>query len=183
MLPKLEHIRQARLRIGVTQKQLASLTGVSTSMINQIESGKCKPSYETAKRIFETLNRSIEDNSPKAGEICCHEIVYTGPDDSLLKAAEIMRDKGFSQLPVFENGTPIGLITDEGIIQVMLNDGPENIGKRKTRHVMHPCPPMVDESTPARTLIPLVKFTKTVLVASKGKVIGIITQSEALGMV
>ena len=29
------------------------MTGVSTSMINQIESGRSQPSYDTAKKIFE----------------------------------------------------------------------------------------------------------------------------------
>nr|AIF22316.1 hypothetical protein [uncultured marine thaumarchaeote SAT1000_09_B07]AIF22374.1 hypothetical protein [uncultured marine thaumarchaeote SAT1000_09_B08]AIF22432.1 hypothetical protein [uncultured marine thaumarchaeote SAT1000_09_C07]AIF22490.1 hypothetical protein [uncultured marine thaumarchaeote SAT1000_09_C08] len=28
------------------------MTGVSTSMINQIESGRCKPSYSTAKKFL-----------------------------------------------------------------------------------------------------------------------------------
>ena len=32
------------------------MTGVSTSMINQIESGRSQPSYETAKKIFENLS-------------------------------------------------------------------------------------------------------------------------------
>ncbi len=42
-----------RLKIGITQKKLAMITGVSTSMINQIESGRSQPSYKTAKHIFE----------------------------------------------------------------------------------------------------------------------------------
>lgn len=41
-----------RLKIGITQKQLATLVGVSTSMINQIESGRSQPSYDTAKKNF-----------------------------------------------------------------------------------------------------------------------------------
>ena len=45
-----------RLKLGITQKKLAIMTGVSTSMINQIESGRSQPSYETAKRIFENLS-------------------------------------------------------------------------------------------------------------------------------
>ena len=49
MLPKLEYIKQARIRLSITQRKLALLAGISTSMINQIESGRCKPSYETAR--------------------------------------------------------------------------------------------------------------------------------------
>ena len=55
MLPSIESIKQQRLKINLTQKQLAKEVGVSTSMINQIESGRSRPSYDTAKKIFEVL--------------------------------------------------------------------------------------------------------------------------------
>ena len=55
MLPSIESIKQQRLKINMTQKELANLVGVSTSMINQIESGRRAPSYNTAKRIIEGL--------------------------------------------------------------------------------------------------------------------------------
>jgi len=48
---------------------------------------------------------------------------------------------------------------------------------------MEPPPPIVDLSTPAKALIPLVRFTKCVLVSEKGEVIGIITVSDTLKMV
>ena len=54
-MPRIDSIKQIRLKIGITQKKLATMTGVSTSMINQIESGRSQPSYETAKRIFDSL--------------------------------------------------------------------------------------------------------------------------------
>ena len=51
-LPSLETIKRQREKLHVSQKKLANMTGVSTSMINQIESGRSKPSYDTAKKIF-----------------------------------------------------------------------------------------------------------------------------------
>ena len=57
VLPSIESIKQQRLKIGMTQKELANQVGVSTSMINQIESGRSAPSYETAKKIFEVLEK------------------------------------------------------------------------------------------------------------------------------
>ena len=55
MLPEIETIKQQRQKLRITQKKLAMLVGVSTSMINQVESGRSKPSYETAKKIFEKV--------------------------------------------------------------------------------------------------------------------------------
>ena len=40
MLPRIDSIKQIRQKIGITQKKLATMTGVSISMINQIESGE-----------------------------------------------------------------------------------------------------------------------------------------------
>ena len=67
MLPSLEYIKQTRQKLGITQRRLASLTGISTSMINQIETGRCKPSYDTAKKIFEILS-TLEGKSAKKQE-------------------------------------------------------------------------------------------------------------------
>src|SRR3954451_25051244 len=75
MLPRLEYIKQARIRIGITQRKLATLTGISTSMINQIESGRCKPSYETARKIFEILGSLEGQTSMKAGDICSRNLI------------------------------------------------------------------------------------------------------------
>ena len=52
MLPRLETIKEERKKLNLTQKKLAVMTGVSTSMINQIESGRSKPSYDTAKKFL-----------------------------------------------------------------------------------------------------------------------------------
>ena len=55
MLPSIQSIKQQRIKLNMTQRELGTEVGVSTSMINKIESGRSQPSYETAKRIFEVL--------------------------------------------------------------------------------------------------------------------------------
>jgi predicted transcriptional regulator len=49
--------------------------------------------------------------------------------------------------------------------------------------MMDPPPPIVDEGVPAKAIIPLVRFSKCVLVSEKGAVNGIITLSDTLKMV
>ena len=76
LLPSLETIKQKREKLHISQKKLAVMTGVSTSMINQIESGRSKPSYDTAKKIFENLaNLEGQSSSHIAGEICKSPII------------------------------------------------------------------------------------------------------------
>ncbi|HET6731008.1 MAG TPA: CBS domain-containing protein [Nitrososphaeraceae archaeon] len=48
---------------------------------------------------------------------------------------------------------------------------------------MDPPPPIVDISTPAKALIPLVRFSKCVLVSEKGDVIGVITVTDTLKII
>ena len=50
MLPSIQSIKQQRIKLNMTQKELGNEVEVSTSMINQIESGRSKPSYDTAKK-------------------------------------------------------------------------------------------------------------------------------------
>lgn len=183
MLPKLEEIRRIRLRLGLTQRKLASLVGVSTSLINQIESGRSKPSYETARKIFDVLNGLEAKNSPKAGDICSRSVISASGKDTASYAAELMRKYGFSQLPVFDGDKLIGLITEEGIMRRMMSGDPDRVGKALVSQLADAPPPIVDVSTPAKALIPLVKYCKAVMVAEKGKIVGIITAADLLKMV
>ena len=60
-LPKVKDIKIYRINSRLTQKQLAIESGVSVSMINQVESGRTMPSYSTAVKIFEACG--FEENS------------------------------------------------------------------------------------------------------------------------
>lgn len=183
MLPRLDSIKQARLKLGITQKKLASMTGVSTSMINQIESGRSQPSYETAKRIFDSLATLEGQSSPhKAGDFCSKEIVKLKPTNSLHDAIKKMRELSISQVPIFNEKDPVGIVTEDGIVKHLSDSDETQWKKIKLSEVMEPIPPIVDYETPANTLVPLIRFSKCILVAKKSKIIGIITATDTLKM-
>jgi predicted transcriptional regulator len=184
MLPRLEYIKQARMRLGITQRKLAGLTGVSTSMINQIESGRCKPSYETARKIFETLGSLEGRTSMKAGDICSRHLIAVQKDERLHKAIDVMRDNSISQIPVFDSSSRVvGILTEDGLAKVMVEKEEKDLRNMQVWQVMEPPPPLVDVSTPAKALIPLVRFARCILVSEKGTVIGIVTITDTLKMV
>jgi len=180
MLPRLDSIKQARLKLGITQKKLASMTGVSTSMINQIESGRSQPSYETARKIFDNLaTLEGKSSSHKAGDFCSKEIVKLKPNNSLHDAIKKMRSRSISQIPIFNGKEPVGIVTEDGIVK-QLSDSDESHWKNiRLDEVMEPIPPIVDYETP---LVPLIRFSKCILVSKKSKIIGIITASDTLKM-
>ncbi len=116
MLPSIESVKQQRLKIKLTQKQLAGEVGVSTSMINQIESGRSQPSYETAKKIFEVLAKKENQSSYSAGQLCSQNIVTIKPSNTLHDAIKKMHQKFISQIPVFDGKKPVGVISESGIV-------------------------------------------------------------------
>jgi predicted transcriptional regulator len=183
MLPRLEYIKQARIRLGITQRKLASMTGVSTSMINQIESGRCKPSYETARKIFEILSSLEGRTSMKAGDICSRHLISVQRGEKLHKAIDIMRNNSISQIPIFDTSRVVGILTEDGLAKIMVEKDEKELRNMQVAHVMEPPPPVVDVSTPAKALIPLVRFAKCILVSEKGNVIGIVTITDTLKMV
>jgi predicted transcriptional regulator len=183
MLPRIDYIKQARTKLGLTQRELASLAGVSTSMINQIESGRCKPSYDTAKRIFELLSTQEGKTALKARDICRMRVISVQKHETLHLAIEKMRENSISQIPVFDGAKVVGLLSEDVLARNIIEKEEKKFLRMPIVDVMEPPPPIVDLSTPAKALIPLVRFTKCVLVSEKGEVIGIITVSDTLKMV
>ena len=180
MLPSIESIKQQRLKINITQKALAKEVGVSTSMINQIESGRTQPSYETAKKIFEVLTNKENQSSYTAGQLCSPTIVNIKPSSTLHDAIRKLRKLSISQIPIFDGKKPIGIISESGIVGHYENGNIEIAKKINVESIMEPIPPIIDYKTPASTLGPLIKYSKCILVSKNSKVYGIITQSDIL---
>ncbi len=122
MFPRIDSIKQIRQKIGITQKKLATMAGVSTSMINQIESGRSQPSYETAKKIFESLAKlEGESSSHTAGDFCSKDIVQLKPTNTLHDAIKKMHQLSISQIPVFSNSEIVGVVSEAVIIPTIFD--------------------------------------------------------------
>ena len=159
------------------------MTGVSTSMINQIESGRSQPSYETAKRIFDSLaNLEGKSSSHKAGDFCSKDVVKLKPSNTLHDAIKKMHESSISQIPIFNGQEPVGVISEDGIVRYLADIGESELKNAKLADTMEPVPPIVDYDTPANVLVPLIRYSKCILVSKKSKIIGIITASDTLKM-
>ena len=177
MLPRLETIKEERKKLNITQKKLASMTGVSTSMINQIESGRCKPSYDTAKKIFESLAKlEGQTSTHMAGAICSKKIVRLTPTNTIREAGKKMHEKTIDQIPIFDEDELKGLVTID-----IVNEYTER-NDIKIKNIMNPKPPVIDFEFPANALSQLTRISGCVLVEKNSKIIGIITSSDLLKM-
>lgn len=159
------------------------MAGVSTSMINQIESGRSQPSYDTAKRIFDSL-ASLEgkSSSHRAGDFCSKDVVKLKPSNTLHDAIKKMHESSISQIPIFNGQDLVGVISEDGIVKHLADVGESELKNAKLADTMEPVPPIVDYDTPANVLVPLIRYSKCILVSRKSKIIGIITASDTLKM-
>ena len=97
---------------------------ISKEAINQIESGRSQPSYETAKKIFDQLASLEGQRSPhKAGDFCSKDIVKIKPSNTLHDAIEKMHKFSISQIPVFDGNNPVGVVSDDGIMRHLADVG------------------------------------------------------------
>jgi len=55
MMPEIEEIKRRRKKLGITQKDLAKMLGVSQPLIARIESGTIDPKLSLIKKIFSIL--------------------------------------------------------------------------------------------------------------------------------
>jgi len=178
MLPELSEIKQMRNKVGLTQVELARLAKVSQSLIAKIEAGKIVPNYRKTKRIFEALESVGKAEQRKAAEVMSRHVVSVRENDRIVKAAKLMERHAFSQLPVIRKEKSIGTVTEHAIIESMQNG--IDVKKAKVRDIMQESLPIVAPNTIFGTLACLLEHEQALLVAKKGKIIGIITKSDLL---
>lgn len=175
MLPDLKTIKELRTNLGLSQRQLAKKLNLSAAMINQVESGTTQPSYDTARRIFEYLFKSIT-NQVKIGVICHKEPITLTSTHKIIDAIKKMHDNEISQIPIVEKEICKGIITEEKLTQLIDND--EINKSTPLKEVMDSPPPSFDYDYPATPLRILLRYSKCILVTKNGKIYGIVTHQD-----
>jgi predicted transcriptional regulator len=149
-------------------------------MINQIESGRCKPSYETARRIFEKLTNFEEAQSETAEDICTWKIVKLKITNTIDDARKKMESVGISQIPIFDGKEPKGVVTEQGILSRLADsDNKSNYKKTQLGDVMEDIPGIVAHDTPVKSIVQLIRTGKFLLVSKDAKY-GIISATDGL---
>jgi len=180
MLPELSEIRAFRKQHNLTQSGLSSLSGVSQSLIAKLEAGKITPSYDKAKRLFDTLEKMHEESRLSAKDVMTKKVLYVDEDETIKKAIKILEKNALSQLPVLRKGQSIGLITEKGVLAKLSSEGNIDVEKGKVEEVMDEAVPTIQENTPLQIVSQLLNHCPAVLVKKKGKIRGIITKSDLL---
>jgi predicted transcriptional regulator len=172
MLPELDTIKLRRRALGLSQRRLAELSGVSQGTIAKIEGRKIIPGYMIAKNVFDVLEKMGMHEERKARDIM-NGISFVSPGDSVKKAMVAMVRKGFSQLPVVKDGRTVGSMSEKLLLDVKDRSVP-------CSDVMGPPFVTVDESAPLSLVRDILKLEDALLVVKGEKLVGIVTKSDLL---
>ncbi len=178
MLEEISQIRKMRMKLNITQSELAKLSGVSQSLIAKIEKGRVEPSYSVAKRIFEALERKMHEKHEKlrAEDICSKNLIFISPDEPVERAIELMRKHAISQIPVIEDNMVVGSITES----LLINNYEKIKDGLKVREIMDEPFPIVSHTAPISLVREMLKVYPAILVTRNGKSRGIITKADLL---
>jgi predicted transcriptional regulator len=181
MLPNIDEMKRRRKNLGLTQKNLAGASGVSQSIIAKIESKKVSPSYAIVKRILDILEGMEKRNQITAKHVLSSRIISIEGGDRIRNAAKLMREHGYSQLPVFDKGHLIGSISEKAILdQISGGKKMSDLMDDKVIAIMEESFPTVRENESASAIVALLQDNHAVLVIRNGKALGIITKTDLL---
>ncbi len=183
MLPPIEEIAKKRRALGIKQAELAKMSGVSQSLIAKLEAGKIESSYSNVKTIFEVLERLEFKTKVEAGKVLHNKVIGIQKNEPISKVVELMKEYGYSQVPVFDGKQPVGSISEKTILrEILAGKDLEQISKLLTSQVMEEAFPQVSEDAPVSLISNLLQVYSAVLVAKKGNIVGIITKADLLRM-
>lgn len=174
-LPTPEDLRERRTALGLTQSELAEKADVSQPLIARIEGGDVDPRLSTLRRIVNALEE-VEGGLLRARDLMHSPVVSVAPDQSVRESTRLMDEKGYSQVPVVRDGTPLGLIGTSDVRE--RSDTEDSVGDLPVAEVMHEAISTVEPDTTIDAVDGALDHNAAVLVVEGGETIGIITEAD-----
>jgi predicted transcriptional regulator len=180
MFPPIEDIAKRRRQLGLKQSQLAKMAEVSQSLIAKLEAGTIDSSYTKVKTIFDVLERIEFKTKVQAEKLVHSEVFSVQKKDPISEVVKVMKEHGYSQIPVFDGKQSVGSISEKTILrQILSGKDLEQISKLPTEDIMEEAFPQINEDAPLSLITSLLQTYSAVLVSKKGVVIGIITKAAS----
>jgi predicted transcriptional regulator len=181
MFPTLEDIGKRRRQLGLKQSELAKAAGVSQSLIAKLEAGTIDSSYTKVKTIFDVLDRLELKTKIQTEKVVHNEVITIQKTEPISKVVKLMKDYGYSQIPVFDGKQSVGSISEKTILRQIL-DGQdlEQMSAFPAENIMEEAFPQISEDAPLSLITSLLQSYSAVLVVKKGVVVGITTKADLL---
>ena len=174
-------MRKTRIQLGYTQGALAAAAGVSQSIIAKIEAGSVDPTYSTLSAISRALAAGSMEKGSRASDIMSSPVIGVHESSRLSECVEVMKKRGFSQIPVLSGKGMVGTISEGHIISLVSSSSdPRGVLAERVGSHLLPSFPIVAGDTPVEALFSLFRFFPAVIVGSAEQPEGIITKIDLL---
>ncbi|MCL4350596.1 MAG: CBS domain-containing protein [Candidatus Thermoplasmatota archaeon] len=185
MLPSVQDLGKMRKNLGISQKEIAKVVGVSQSYIARMEKGDINPTYENVKKIYSYLysySKKADNMDLKASDIMARKVITILPTDSIMKALDLMKDMGISQMPVSSmDGRVIGTVSESDLNEMLIRGvTPDSMKRMTVSRIMSAPLPQLPMDTPISAIYPMLRFSNAVLVMDLLDLKGIITKADIL---
>ena len=130
------------------------------------------------KRLLPTEVKVLRDISRAKRDSHHTELVYLSAKDKVKTAVEVLNSKGFSQIPVIENGESVGSLREARVMAKLL-DNP-GLLDANVEDIMAPGFPTLDEKTELQIVKQYLSESPAVLVTEYGRIIDIVTRYDVL---
>ncbi|MDO9517568.1 MAG: CBS domain-containing protein [Methanosarcinaceae archaeon] len=180
-LPTPSDLKDKRTELGLTQSGLAKRAGVSQPLIARIESGDVDPRLSTLRKIFDAFE-STEKEHILVKDIMHSPVIHATSDISVDEAVRLMEKYGFSQVPVIDNGVPVGSISDDMIVRSMGDKKANAISQMKVEDMMEESFLTVTPKTDIGVVSHMLERNPAVLVLEKGRVVGVVTKHDVISL-
>jgi len=180
-IPTPEDLKKKRIELGLTQSDLARRAGVSQPLIARIEMDDVDPRLSTVAKILTAFDEVKKEQQIVAKDIISFPVIHAHPAQPLEEAIMIMNSKGISQLPVIENGVPLGSLSEGAVVKTIAVK--KSLAGMKVSDLMEESFPTVPQTASVLTVSHILERSPAVLVMEKGVVTGVITKSDIMKIV
>jgi cystathionine beta-synthase len=130
------------------------------------EKGFLEPEKITLQVVLQM--KVARDGAPK--------LVAVAPEMTVREALEMMNGQGFSQLPVMDDGKPVGSLRDNRVMAAVLDD--RGLLDDAVSEVMEPTFPVVAHTADVSNAIRYLKDARAILIEDYGIITGILTRHD-----
>jgi len=176
-----KQLKKIRTQVGYTQGALARAAGVSQSIIAKIEAGDVDPTFNTLTAISRALRATTSKQGKRAADVMSSPVIGVKAEAKIRECADLMKRKGFSQMPVFSGEQLVGTMTDSHIVTLLSEaQDPRKLLEERVGNHIQPVFALVGRDTPVEALFSLFRYLPAVLVETGDRVEGIITKIDLL---
>lgn len=181
-IPTNLEMKKKRESLGLKQVDVARMAGISQSMVARIESGSVDPRVSTLRRVMEVLAEA-ERSKITAAHVMCTPVYSVLATDPISTAVSIMEERGISQVPVLDNGVPVGCISETAIVTAMERGKLPREAVPLVKEYLESGFPTVPPDADLTTVVHILQDNHAVLVVDRGAIQGVITKHDLISLI